>query len=96
MTITHALAIVFALAGLGTAIAAAFYWRRASQVPVHEPASISDVPELHIMSGHVAFYESSQLNSTAATLTGIAAVQSEESAARMLSATPHITPHAAG
>ena len=65
MTITHALAIVFALAGLGTAIAAAFYWRRASQVPVHEPkASISDVPELHIMSGHVAFYESSQLNST--------------------------------
>jgi hypothetical protein len=77
MTVTHALAIVFALAGLGTAIAAAFYWRRASQVPVHEPkASISDVPELHIMSGHVAFYESSQLNSTAAALTGIAAVLS--------------------
>lgn len=37
---------------------------------------ISLVPELHIMSGHVAFYESSPLNSTAATLTGIAAVLS--------------------
>jgi hypothetical protein len=77
MTITHMLAIVFAFAGLGTAIAAAIFWRRASHVPVNEPlASISDVPALHIMSGHVAFYESSQLNSTAATLTGIAAVLS--------------------
>jgi hypothetical protein len=77
MTITHTLAIVFALAGLGTAIAAAVYWRWASKVSIGEPeASISDVSELYIMSGHVAFNESSRLNSAAATLTGIAAVLS--------------------
>jgi DNA-binding transcriptional LysR family regulator len=76
MTITHTLAIAFALAGLGTAIAAAVYWRRASNVPISQPiASISDVPETHILSGHVAFNESSRLNSTAA-MTGIAAVLS--------------------
>jgi hypothetical protein len=77
MNITHWLAIPFAFAGLGTAVAAAVYWWKAGRVPIHHPtASISDVPELHIMSGHVAFYESSQLNSTAAVLTGIAAVLS--------------------
>ncbi|MEH2549089.1 hypothetical protein V1283_005734 [Bradyrhizobium sp. AZCC 2262] len=77
MNIIHCLAIAFAFAGLGTAIAAAIYWLRASRVPIQTPAaSISDVPELHIMSGHVAFYESSRLNSTAAVLTGVAAVLS--------------------
>jgi hypothetical protein len=60
MTLTHTLAIMFAFAGLGTALAAAFYWRRASNVSIGEPkASISDAPEMHIMSGHVAFNESS-------------------------------------
>ncbi|MBH5373520.1 hypothetical protein [Bradyrhizobium glycinis] len=77
MSIAHSLAVVFAIAGLGTAVAAAFYWLKASRIPIHHPAaSISDVPELHIMSGQVAFYESSQLNSRAAVLTGIAAVLS--------------------
>ena len=77
MNITHWFAIIFALAGLGTAIAAAVFWWRASRVPIQPPtASISDVPELHIMSGHVAFHESAQLNSTAAVLTGVAAVLS--------------------
>jgi hypothetical protein len=77
MNITHCLAIIFAFAGLGTAIAAAIYWWKASRVPIQHPAaSISDAPELHIMSGHGAFYESSQLNSRAAVLTGVAAVLS--------------------
>jgi hypothetical protein len=77
MNITHGLAIIFALAGLGAAIAAAFYWWKASRVPIQYPAaSISDVPELHIMSGQVAFHESSRLNSRAAVLTGVAAVLS--------------------
>ncbi|MGW1424647.1 hypothetical protein ACWAT4_31505 [Bradyrhizobium manausense] len=77
MNITHWLAIIFAVAGLGTAVAAAFYWLKASRIPIQTPAaSISDVPELHVMSGHVAFYESSRLNSRAAVLTGIAAVLS--------------------
>lgn len=77
MNITHWVAIIFAVAGLGTAAAAAFYWWKASRVPIQHPAaSISDVPELHIMSSQVAFYESSRLNSRAAVLTGIAAVLS--------------------
>lgn len=77
MTLTHTLAILFTFAGLITAVAAAWYWRLASHVYVPEPkASISDVPELHIMSGQVAAYESSKLNSTAATLTGLAAILS--------------------
>ncbi|MBV8917299.1 hypothetical protein [Bradyrhizobium sp.] len=77
MSVSHWLAVIFALAGLGTAIGAAVYWWKASRVPIHEPtASISDVPQLHIMSAQVAFYESSQLNSKAAVLTGIAAVLS--------------------
>jgi hypothetical protein len=77
MTLTHAFALLFVVAGLGTAIAAAFYWWKASRVPIQPiTASISDVPELHIMSGQVAFYESSQLNSIAAVLTGIASVLS--------------------
>jgi hypothetical protein len=77
MNSTHCLAIVFAVAGLGAAIVAAIYWWKASRVPIQTAAaSISDVPELHIMSGHTAFYESSQLNSRAAIFTGIAAVLS--------------------
>jgi hypothetical protein len=46
-------------------------------VTIEQPvASISDVPQLHIMSGHVAYNASSELNSLAALLTGIAAVLS--------------------
>jgi hypothetical protein len=37
-------------------------------------ASISDVPELHILGGKVAFNESSRLNSHAAIWTGISAL----------------------
>ncbi len=46
MTFTHAAAILFALAGLFTAIAAAFYWWKASRDTIQQPvASISDVPQ---------------------------------------------------
>jgi hypothetical protein len=77
MTGRHAFAILFAGAGLVTAMAAAFYWWKASRILIEPTAvSITDMPELHIMSGHVAFYESSRLNSTAAALTGVAAVLS--------------------
>ncbi len=77
MSIAHGFAIAFALAGLGAAIAAAFYWLKASRVSIQIPAtSITDVPELHLMSGHVAFNESSRLNARAAALTGVAAVLS--------------------
>lgn len=77
MSIAHGFAIAFAVAGLCSAVAAAFCWLKASRVPIHTPAaSISDVPELHVMTGHVAFNESSRLNSRAAVLTGIAAVLS--------------------
>jgi len=80
MTVGHAFAILFAAAGLLTAMAAAFYWWKSSRVPIRSTtASISDVPELYIMSGHVAFNESSRLNSKAAVLTGIAAVLSATS-----------------
>jgi hypothetical protein len=55
MTITHAAAVLFALSGLVTAIAAAHYWWKASRIQIQQPvASISDVSELHIMSGQVA------------------------------------------
>jgi hypothetical protein len=77
MPVVHAFSILFAVAGLGVAVAAALYWWKSSRVPIQSmAASISDVPELHIISGHVAFHQSSQLNSTAALLTGIAAVLS--------------------
>ena len=73
----RSIAILFALAGLVTAIAAAVYWWKASRVPIQSTtASISNVPELHIMSGHVAYNASSEQNSRAALLTGIAAVLS--------------------
>jgi hypothetical protein len=77
VTLGHAFAILFAVAGLVTAMFAAFYWWKASRIPIQSTAaSITDAPELHIMSGHVAFHESSRFNSTAAVLTGIAAVLS--------------------
>ncbi|MGY3033633.1 hypothetical protein ACVIIV_002803 [Bradyrhizobium sp. USDA 4354] len=77
MTTLHRLAVGLAFGGLLFAIAAAHYWWRASQVAIRQPvASISDVPELHIASGQVAFNESSRLNATAAILTGISAVLS--------------------
>ncbi|MGF6430888.1 MULTISPECIES: hypothetical protein [Bradyrhizobium] len=77
MNISLCLAIIFAPAGLGISVVAAIYWWKASRVPIQHPAaSISDVSEQHIMSGQVAFYESSQLNSRAAVLTGVATVLS--------------------
>ena len=70
-------AIMFAGLGLAAAIVAASYWWRASRVaPAEQVASISDVPELHIMGTEVAFNESSRLNSIAAIWTGIAAILS--------------------
>jgi hypothetical protein len=77
MSTTHCFAVVFAVAGLTAAIVAAAYWWKASRVAiVQTAASISDVPELYILSGQVAFNESSRLNSRAAVWTGVAAVLS--------------------
>ena len=77
MTVMHILAILFSVAGLLAAIAAAYYWWKASRVAIQTPtASISDVPQLHIMSGDIAFNRSSTLNARAALLTGMAAVLS--------------------
>ena len=71
------LTITLALFGLSAAIVAAYYWWKASKNGIPQPrASISDVPELHILSTRVAFNESSQLNSIAAPWTGAAAVLS--------------------
>jgi hypothetical protein len=74
---TKILAITFAGLGLIAAIIAATYWWKASKTGISDPAaSISDVPELHILSTQVAFYESSRLNSRAAIWTGFAAMLS--------------------
>lgn len=74
---TKSFTVSFALAGLGAALIAAIYWRRASRVDItHTAASISDVPEQYILSTQVAFNESSRLNSRAAVWTGVAAVLS--------------------
>jgi hypothetical protein len=71
------LAVLFAILGLAAAIVAAIYWRKASRVSIPNPvASISDVPELHILGTQVAFNESSRLNSRAAIWTGVAAILS--------------------
>jgi hypothetical protein len=77
MSLTKILAITFALLGLIAAIIAAIYWWKASTIDIPEPvASISDVPEMHVLSTQVAFSESSRLNSVAARWTGFAAVLS--------------------
>jgi hypothetical protein len=75
MTIPKIITIIFAVLGCAAALIAAYYWFRASNVSVNQPsASISDYPELHIMSNEVAFNESSRLNSIAARWTGAAAL----------------------
>lgn len=77
MTTIKCIALACALLGLAAAIVAAIYWWKASRVPIPPTvASISDVPELHIMGTQVAFNESSRLNSRAAIWTGMAAVLS--------------------
>lgn len=74
-------AVAMALVGLAAAIVAATYWWKASRVTVPDPvASISDVPELHILGTQAAFAESSRLNGRAAVWTGIAAVLSAAAA----------------
>jgi hypothetical protein len=77
MSTAHYFAMAFAVTGLVVAIVAAVYWWKASRVAiVHTSASISDVPELYILSGQVAFNESSQLNCRAAIWTGASAILS--------------------
>ena len=50
MSLTKILAIVFALLSLIAAIVAAIYWWKASTIDSPEPiASVSDIPELHIL-----------------------------------------------
>jgi hypothetical protein len=81
MTVLRVFAVAFAVLGLAAAIIAARFWWRASRVAIpNSRASISDVPELHIMNTQVAFNESSRLNSIAAIWTGIAAVLSAAAA----------------
>jgi hypothetical protein len=62
MTVMHILAILFSAAGLLAAIEAAYYSWKASRVTIETPAaSISDVPQLHNMSGDIAFNRSCTL-----------------------------------
>ena len=57
MTVTHTLAILFAVASLLTAIAAAVYWWKASRVTIQPPvASISDVPVLEYIRDQLGDY----------------------------------------
>jgi hypothetical protein len=59
------------------AITAATFWWKASIKGVPDPGvSISDDPEMHIISTQVAFNESSRLNGIAAYWTGVAAILS--------------------
>jgi len=85
MAMQHLVTVLFAVATLGTAIAAAAYWFQSARIdapPIQEPvASISDVPEDHIQmavananSVRVAMEMSSQLNKKAAIWTGISAL----------------------
>jgi hypothetical protein len=56
-------------------VKAARLWLQASNVQPHAPsASISDVPELHILTTQTAMWESSKLNARAAKWTAAAAV----------------------
>lgn len=73
----HQISLALAALGLAAAIVTAVYWWKASRVGIPQAmVSISDVPELYILSIHVAFNESSRLNSWAAVWTGAAAVLS--------------------
>lgn len=77
MTPMKYVAIILAISCLATALNAARWWWKASKTPIESmPQSPSDVPEIHILSTQVAFYESSKLNSRAALWTGISAVLS--------------------
>jgi hypothetical protein len=77
MTPIKVAAIALACFRLVAAIVAAIYWWKASRVDIgSSAASISDVPELYILSTQAAFNESSRLNSRAAVWTGLAAVLS--------------------
>jgi hypothetical protein len=77
MSMSRSIAIALAILGLAAAIIAARYWWKASRVAIpYTVASISDVPEAHILGTQVAFNESSRLNSRAAIWTGLAAVLS--------------------
>jgi hypothetical protein len=75
MTATKSIAIALTLAGFAVAIAAAYHWWKASRVYLPEPvASISDVPELHILNGQVSAALTNNMNARAAFLTGLAAI----------------------
>lgn len=70
-------AVILAVCGFIASTVAARYWWRASRVTIAETvASITDVPELHIMGTQVAFNESARLNQIAAIWTGVAALLS--------------------
>jgi hypothetical protein len=69
--------ITLAVLGFAASLIAAYHWWRASRVDIPaSTASISDVPELHILGTQVAFNESSRLNQVAAIWTGAAALLS--------------------
>jgi hypothetical protein len=71
------IALLFSLAGLASALAAARYWYLASREYPSEPVqSISDVPELHILNTKVSMGKAGALNAKAAIWTGAAAVLS--------------------
>jgi hypothetical protein len=80
MALTKIIAFLFALAGLASAIVAAWYWLHASrEYPSELPQSISDAPELHILNVQVSIGKAGALNAKAAVWTGAAAVLSAAS-----------------
>jgi hypothetical protein len=74
-------ALLFALAGLASAIVAARYWLLGSrEYPPELPQSISDAPELHVLNVQVSIGKAGALNAKAAVWTGAAALLSATSA----------------
>ena len=77
MPLTKIIALLFAVAGLVCAIAAARYWLLGSRVyPSQLDQSISDAPERYILNTQVSIGNAGTLNATAAKLTGAAAILS--------------------
>jgi hypothetical protein len=77
MAPTKITALLFAVAGLVSAIVAARYWLLGSrEYPSELQASIGDAPELHVLNVQVSISKTGALNAIAAKWTGAAAILS--------------------
>ncbi len=85
MTMPHSMILALAFSTLATGVVSAIYWFKSAAIPTpefEEPiASVSDAPELHIISAvanagilHAAMNQSAKLNKHAAIWTGISAL----------------------